>query len=539
MKRQRLLYPLCTAAIAAVLCGCSRKPTEPVSYRNTYTSPQQFMEGIYAADHAITAPQGYRISALIIPHHLTATASIASGLRMLQHQSFSKILLLSPDHFSQCPTLLCTGDNVYQTFFGDVRADTGTVMQLQSSPLVSLSPSLFIREHGIFAVVPYIAHYFPGVPVTPLVFSQRVPWKTEQQELLAAVGKAVDSGTLLIVSSDFSHYLTLPQAQKMDEATAEVLFSGDLDGIADLKNADQSDCPNCLLTLAALAKQRGFYNPSVVMHTNSAELLNDPSATDTTSHFSMVWYQNSDLTGNDPAVAGDVTLTRAAKPPVLSAALAAFWKGFGVRLVNLEGPLAEKCTSDPNPYIFCNLFSLWSSAKDLATHWGVMNNHMLDQGTAGVTATKQLIASGGEIPVGDDLVTASGTDLIAMTALLNPVKDSLNLAAMNQKVLAALKNDTGKNLKIVLVHGGDEYHALFPESEKKFLERFIDAGADAVLVAHSHVTSDMEIYQGKPIFHGLGNFIFDQTASTVTQTAEIVRLRKNRGQIQFETLISK
>ena len=37
----------------------------------------------------------------------------------------------------------------------------------------------------------------------------------------------------------------------------------------------------------------------------------------------------------------------------------------------------------------------------------------------------------------------------------------------------------------------------------------IDLGADAIISHHSHVFSGYEVYQGKPIFYGLGNFIYD------------------------------
>ena len=39
---------------------------------------------------------------------------------------------------------------------------------------------------------------------------------------------------------------------------------------------------------------------------------------------------------------------------------------------------------------------------------------------------------------------------------------------------------------------------------------FIDAGADAVINHHQHCYSGYEVYKGKPIFYGLGNFCFDK-----------------------------
>ena len=38
---------------------------------------------------------------------------------------------------------------------------------------------------------------------------------------------------------------------------------------------------------------------------------------------------------------------------------------------------------------------------------------------------------------------------------------------------------------------------------------FVDSGADAVVNHHQHCYSGYEVYHGKPIFYGLGNFCFD------------------------------
>ncbi|MBI4639769.1 MAG: CapA family protein, partial [Candidatus Tectomicrobia bacterium] len=42
----------------------------------------------------------------------------------------------------------------------------------------------------------------------------------------------------------------------------------------------------------------------------------------------------------------------------------------------------------------------------------------------------------------------------------------------------------------------------------------IDAGADLVLGHHQHILKGIEVYEGKVIFHGLGNFAFDLAHGT-------------------------
>jgi len=47
----------------------------------------------------------------------------------------------------------------------------------------------------------------------------------------------------------------------------------------------------------------------------------------------------------------------------------------------------------------------------------------------------------------------------------------------------------------------------------------IDAGADIVIGHHAHITRGVEVYKGKPIFHGLGNFVTVTRALSVEGNA--------------------
>ena len=62
---------------------------------------------------------------------------------------------------------------------------------------------------------------------------------------------------------------------------------------------------------------------------------------------------------------------------------------------------------------------------------------------------------------------------------------------------------------LVIVHGGHEMFQLPSPRMVETYRFFVDAGADAVVNHHQHCYSGYEVYNGKPIFYGLGNFCFD------------------------------
>ena len=63
---------------------------------------------------------------------------------------------------------------------------------------------------------------------------------------------------------------------------------------------------------------------------------------------------------------------------------------------------------------------------------------------------------------------------------------------------------------LVIVHGGHEFYQLPSIRMQETYRFFVDSGADAVVNHHQHCFSGYEIYNGKPIFYGLGNLCFDQ-----------------------------
>ena len=64
----------------------------------------------------------------------------------------------------------------------------------------------------------------------------------------------------------------------------------------------------------------------------------------------------------------------------------------------------------------------------------------------------------------------------------------------------------------------------------------IDSGADMVIGSHPHVVEGVEIYQNKPIFYSLGNFVFDQNFSYGTTHAITLQITKINDQEKISIL---
>lgn len=84
------------------------------------------------------------------------------------------------------------------------------------------------------------------------------------------------------------------------------------------------------------------------------------------------------------------------------------------------------------------------------------------------------------------------------------------------------------DLVIPMMHWGWEQEGLASPRQRQLARLMIDAGADAVVGGHPHVTQDIEHYQGKPIIYSLGNFVFNGFNSQEENTGWLLRMELDK-----------
>ena len=104
-----------------------------------------------------------------------------------------------------------------------------------------------------------------------------------------------------------------------------------------------------------------------------------------------------------------------------------------------------------------------------------------------------------------------------------------SLEQMQQEVEALSRQ---VDLTVVAFHKGNGgITAALDTYERPLCFAAIDAGADVILGHHHHLLKGIEVYHGKPIFHGLGNFVTVTYAMTAgyNDTPEMIRYLKQRA----------
>lgn len=105
-------------------------------------------------------------------------------------------------------------------------------------------------------------------------------------------------------------------------------------------------------------------------------------------------------------------------------------------------------------------------------------------------------------------------------------EDSQVIADMHAARLA------GADIVIPFLHWGWERETTPSRRQRTFARQLIDAGADAVIGGHPHVTQGHETYHGKPIIYSLGNFVFDGFDRPAARRGWLARVTVDTGGVR-------
>ena len=210
--------------------------------------------------------------------------------------------------------------------------------------------------------------------------------------------------------------------------------------------------------------------------------------------------------------------------------------GADLAIANFENPAPNK----PKWHTKGTIFTADPDLIDGVTEAGIdyvsiANNHIGDAGRAGILQTianleeRGLAYSG----AGEDEAAArtpavfemAGGTSVAILAYdriakyYHADKDTPGSAPMTTKRVATdirKAREAGADVVIVFPHWGTEYDYEPFSAQQAQAHDIIDAGADMIIGNHAHYAAAMEVYEDKPIWYALGNFVFDQTWSEPT-----------------------
>ncbi|HYQ71854.1 MAG TPA: AmmeMemoRadiSam system protein B, partial [Gammaproteobacteria bacterium] len=144
--------------------------------------------------------------AMILPHagYIYSGPVAATGYARLRSiaKSVHRVVVMGPSHRVAFQGLAVPEDSIFRTPLGDIELDTDTIQKLRSLPQVRLDNKAHRLEHSIEVHLPFLQEVLEHFVLVPIVVGDATP--LEVSEVISLLWD--DPETLLIVSSDLSHY---------------------------------------------------------------------------------------------------------------------------------------------------------------------------------------------------------------------------------------------------------------------------------------------------------------------------------------------
>jgi len=175
--------------------------------------------------------EGHIPKALIVPHagyiySGEIAASAYSYLKSVQH-TIKHVVIIGPSHRVAFNGLALSSADYFTTPLGRIRCDKQAQQKLAHINGVLVSDQAHAAEHSLEVQLPFLQQSLDDFSIIPIVAGNASP------ELVAQVIETLWGGseTLIIISSDLSHFHDYQTAQQLDSVTSQAIVDLDYDAI--------------------------------------------------------------------------------------------------------------------------------------------------------------------------------------------------------------------------------------------------------------------------------------------------------------------
>jgi AmmeMemoRadiSam system protein B len=557
----------CPAAGLAVALACLLELISAAAALGADASDNRFLAA--AQDGALVAralergrqerPPSVRVTGVTVPHHLLAADLIARGVLAASARTYERVLILSPDHFRALETPFGITTANLETATGTLVADRPFSQAVLSASSLFADIGSASREHGIHAVTPFIRAVFPQariVAITTATHGTPADWRAAVELL----GSLLGAETLIVQSTDYSHFLPVATAALRDQETLAALASGDPEAVLALDQPAHLDSLASQFIQMSLQRRIHAAAPVIIANRSSHEYGRESgdaatfhAADPTTSYVVTVFTpepeQGWQFRYPDQMViyfGGDTYVGRgwteaATRPGAVDRLVRRIkhFTGDHPLVINLEGVVLEEQPAGANraQHLMLARLAIPVLRKLGVAAANLANNHAYDFGEEGLEQTAALLEAAGIRA----LRHGAPNDLGPLTLLPLTFKRGYFLdhpVIRDVSQLASICALQGGTPLVVLAHWGADYTDVPGPFEVEVLDRLATCGVSAVIGAHSHrASTKVELRSGGALqsVFSMGNLIFDQSGPHVS--GALVELRIFRqGTIALRTI---
>ena len=274
-----ILLALCLATFFQVNMANANNIRKPVYagsfYPGTHAELTAFIKhltGRVKQTH-INSPPNTSLKALIMPHagYIYSGLTAAHISLVLRENQFKRVIVMAPDHRVGFKGGAISDVSAYETPLGLIPLDQDATMLRDNNHLFQAIPASDRLEHSVEVVLPFLQYFLKKFDLIPIVLGQG---SDLVDRVSAALDPLLDKKTLLVASSDLSHYLSYQEAVARDRETIDMILNFKAGKLLKRENAACGRIP--ILIVINMARRHGW-QPILLHYSNSGDTAGDRS----------------------------------------------------------------------------------------------------------------------------------------------------------------------------------------------------------------------------------------------------------------------
>lgn len=223
-----------------------------------------------------------KIFGVICPHagYMYSGPVAANSYYLISSYHPDLVIILGPNHWGIGCNVAVMKDGVWQTPLGQVEVDSDAVANLSKiSDAIELDFFSHTKDHSLEVQVPMLQKIYSRFKILPIILID------QSYEMAKKLGPAVakiakTKKTMIVGSSDFTHYEPNDYAHTQDEALIEPILRLDLDGFYDvLKRKNVSACGyGAMATTMVACKELGATEGRLLRYATSGDIAGEKSS---------------------------------------------------------------------------------------------------------------------------------------------------------------------------------------------------------------------------------------------------------------------
>jgi len=233
------------------------------------------------------------IFGIVSPHagYMYSGKTAAFAYNLLKDKFYKTVIIISPSHAEYFPGISIYDGDAYETPLGIVEIDQVMVdMLVENSKIIFRGIQGHRKEHALEVQIPFLQTVLKNFKIVPIVMGDQS--KMFVDELAEKISKVVDDNTLVVASSDMSHFYSAEEAERLDSVVEKRINDFDFEQL--LKDLDDHECEACgggpIAVMMKTASLKNIDKSLVISRSNSGDVTGDKS--EVVGYLSAVVYKS-------------------------------------------------------------------------------------------------------------------------------------------------------------------------------------------------------------------------------------------------------